>query len=197
MRIIKRGKAWIVVDAAGNEHGTHRTKRGAQRQVHAVYANADRVNNPDELAAVNRALASRGLRAEVDSAGDVVIVDVAPIVGAPAVLREKESRTVEMLAPVEVLSNPKPPTYEEAHWGLPSHGSSSLDVGDPRRNRKLVSYGALVSVVYLTKKGDDPALTEYEHKFKGPLPLLAFGSKDGKLYIAGGGYVCEDRGIVG
>lgn len=97
----------------------------------------------------------------------------------------------------ELVPNPAPPTYKEAHWGEESTWSGELDVGDPRRNRSIRGYGTLLSVVYLTRKGGDADLTEYEHKFASKRPVLGYGSRDGRLYVAGGSYRCDARGIVG
>lgn len=95
-----------------------------------------------------------------------------------------------------VKINPAP-SYKESHWGRLAGGQMSLHVGDPRTNGKLVGYGELIEVVYLTQKGRDKGPTEYQHKFRRELPILSYGNRDGRLYVAGGSYKCEARGIVG
>lgn len=89
-------------------------------------------------------------------------------------------------------------TYRRTHWGergtTPSRASRvpSIKAGE------LVELGELVSVVYLTRKGGDGELVEYEHEFgrrgKG-LPILAFNRSG--LFVAGGSYTITTRGIEG
>ena len=70
-------------------------------------------------------------------------------------------------------------------------------VTEPSDNRKLIALGPLFSVVYLTEKGSDRDVVEYEHKFKpSDPPLLCYGSEDGRLYLVGGGYYMHKHGIV-
>jgi hypothetical protein len=89
------------------------------------------------------------------------------------------------------------PSYEEAHWGLKPTDVRTADVCEPGDNTKLVGLGALVSVVYLTEKGGDGELVEYEHHFKpSDMPLLAYGDTDGNLYVIGGAYYITKHGIV-
>jgi hypothetical protein len=122
--------------------------------------------------------------------GLVEVIDPEP--GPPASLTIIEADRVR-------VGNPTPPSYKGTHWGIASTKSTTLDVPDPRANRAkgLIQLGVLVSIVYLTEKGGDGELVEYEHKFDATHPRLAYGSKDGKLYIAGGSYRVESRGIVG
>jgi hypothetical protein len=89
------------------------------------------------------------------------------------------------------------PTYRESHWGLDSEKTSVEAVPDPRDNQKLIGLGTLFEVVYITEKKWD-GVSEYEHKFdeKNP-PLLAYGDRDGRLYIVGGRYKVTRHGIVG
>jgi hypothetical protein len=89
------------------------------------------------------------------------------------------------------------PSYEAAHWGVKPKGTKVLDVPNPRDNTRLVGLGAVVSIVYLTEKGGDGELVEYEHEFsKRTPPLLAYGKEDGRLYLVGGGYKMTIHGIV-
>jgi hypothetical protein len=90
-----------------------------------------------------------------------------------------------------------PPSYRDAHWGRPVQEARTLAVSEPGDNEKLIGLGPLLSVVYVTQKGDDDEPVEYEHTFKeSNPPLLAYGSDDGKLYIVGGGYYMTKHGIV-
>jgi len=95
--------------------------------------------------------------------------------------------------------NPDPPSFKAAHWGLEPSKIDRMNVPDPRENRAkgLFALGPLYKVTYLTKKGSDTALVEYEHKFGRRMPVLAYGSKDGKLYVVDGSYKIRARGIVG
>lgn len=99
-----------------------------------------------------------------------------------------------------VKQNPEAaPSYKATHWGLEPTKIEKLNVPDPRENRArgLFALGPLYSVTYLTKKGSDTALVEYQHKFSRRMPVLAYGSKDGKLYVVDGSYKVRARGIVG
>lgn len=58
----------------------------------------------------------------------------------------------------------------------------------------MYELGPLVSVVYEATKGGE--LYHWEHDFKAPLPVLAYGSSQ-SLWILGGGYSVTHRGIVG
>jgi hypothetical protein len=97
--------------------------------------------------------------------------------------------------------NPSPPSYTEAHWGVPPRDSFNADIQEPGDNDELIALGYLESVSYITQKGSDPPLPEgvcYDHDFsKRNLPVLAYGDVDGRLYIVGGGYRITKHGIVG
>lgn len=85
--------------------------------------------------------------------------------------------------------------YRLTHGGLAGPWEhKSLSCADPRAGQ-LVALGELVSLVYLTEKAGDVELTEYEHKFSRPLPVLAF--HEGGLVICGGRYRVGVRGIHG
>jgi hypothetical protein len=109
---------------------------------------------------------------------------------------------------VAVRANPgEAPSYAASHWGIKPRTSrgTTMDVPDPNVNIRaakvsgkppFVELGTLVSIVYCTSKQGDPDLTEYEHKFEHEHPVLCYGRKDGRLYIVGGTYTMEPRGIV-
>lgn len=89
------------------------------------------------------------------------------------------------------------PSYKDAHWGIDYEKASVESVPDPRDNQKMIGLGPLHSVVYITEKGFD-GVSEYEHKFSSSSPpLLAYGDRDGKLYVIGGSYKVTRHGIVG
>jgi hypothetical protein len=93
----------------------------------------------------------------------------------------------------------RPPSYKEAHWGRePPDGVKRYDVNEPRDNDHLIGLGTVVKIIYLTEKGSDPEVVEYDHDFsKRTPPLLAYGSDDGRLYLLGGTYKMTKHGIVG
>jgi hypothetical protein len=83
--------------------------------------------------------------------------------------------------------------YRRDHWGQPGpHGVRGLSAADPRI--LSIELGELVAVVYRTKKGEDTRLTDYEHHFSRPLPVLSYN--DTGLIIAGGKYHVTERGII-
>jgi hypothetical protein len=85
--------------------------------------------------------------------------------------------------------------YVKTHWGLRGPVECRrLRVPNPFAETP-VEMGALVAVVYRTRKGVDRELVDYEHEFERPLPRLCFTSAG--LIIAGGGYRVDTRGIVG
>lgn len=96
--------------------------------------------------------------------------------------------------------------YVKKHWGeLGDFDTTQAVVVDPTHGA-LVILGRLEAVTYSTRKGEEDrgVLTNYEHKFGGTRPWLAFHVCDdkrcpvrGKLVIAGGTYRTQDRGIVG
>jgi hypothetical protein len=91
----------------------------------------------------------------------------------------------------------RPPTYIEAHWGRGPKDVHTAAVSEPSDNRKLIALGAVHTIVYVTRKGEDQDFVEYEHKFKpSDPPLLCYGSEDGRLYLVGGVYYMHKHGIV-
>lgn len=84
--------------------------------------------------------------------------------------------------------------YMKTHWGRTATGSARERVA--RTDGPVTALGALVSVVYLTRKGLDADPVEYEHEFSPSLPTLAY-DRNGVLLLTGGSYQVEARGIVG
>ena len=83
--------------------------------------------------------------------------------------------------------------YRRDHWGQPGpRGVRAIVAADPRI--LSIELGALVAVVYRTKKGEDRSLTDYEHHFSRPLPILSYNHTG--LVIAGGKYHVTERGII-
>ena len=83
--------------------------------------------------------------------------------------------------------------YRRDHWGQPGpRGVRGLSAADPRI--LSIELGELVAVIYRTKKGEDTRLTDYEHHFSRPLPLLSYNATG--LIIAGGKYHVTERGII-
>jgi hypothetical protein len=92
--------------------------------------------------------------------------------------------------------NPAPPSYSEFHGGRrPADRSVSVGVGNPKENDFLIECGVLPDIPYSTVKGVTRGT--WEHLFRKPRPRLAYGNKDGKLYIVGGQYKITAAGIVG
>jgi hypothetical protein len=83
--------------------------------------------------------------------------------------------------------------YRRDHWGQSGpHRVRALRAADPRI--LSIELGELVAVVYRTKKGEDTRLTDYEHHFSRPLPVLSYNHTG--LVIAGGKYHVTERGII-
>ena len=83
--------------------------------------------------------------------------------------------------------------YESIQWG--NKPDKVLELGDMKPPKWLIEVGDLRSVVYDSKKSGKKE--GYEHHFKRPYPKLATDSKGEKLYVAGGGFHTNWRGIVG
>lgn len=125
----------------------------------------------------------------------------------PVSLRARLDASVSVLASVSeglrearpgARQNPEaPPDYQRAHWGIAPTGLSRMAIPEPKANKTFVALGELVSISYLTIKGGDSAPTEYVHRFKKTLPVLVYGKKNARLYIAGGSYTVTTRGIEG
>jgi hypothetical protein len=84
--------------------------------------------------------------------------------------------------------------YRKDHWGqIGDRAPRSYVAADPRQ--LSIELGELVAVIYRTKKGTDVVLTDYEHRFSRPRPVLTYNRTG--LIIAGGHYHVTERGIIG
>ncbi len=83
--------------------------------------------------------------------------------------------------------------FRKVHWGQRgNHELRSLPAADPRI--LSVELGDLVAVIYRTKKGKDRLLTDYDHRFSKPYPVLSYNPTG--LVISGGKYRVTERGII-
>jgi hypothetical protein len=83
--------------------------------------------------------------------------------------------------------------YRRDHWDRAGpHRARGLPAADPRI--LSIELGELVAVIYRTKKGEDTRLTDYEHHFSRPRPVLSYNPTG--LIIAGGKYHVTERGII-
>jgi len=73
-----------------------------------------------------------------------------------------------------------------------------LEVERPEPKGDMFKLGEIAQINYLASKdeGKDTVEAEYYHRFEGELPVLA-ADEDGKLFVIGGSYDIEPRGIVG
>lgn len=85
--------------------------------------------------------------------------------------------------------------YEDFHWGVLPDKVYVVDFEMPKNN-VVVVLGLLKGVIYETKKGNDKKPVEYIHAFEPPYPLLCCDVNKKQLYIIGGSYRIEKRGIV-
>ena len=85
--------------------------------------------------------------------------------------------------------------YERTHWGEKGRDRVTLSRASNPAHGALTELGQLVSVVYLTKKGGDRELVEYEHEFEKEKPRLAYNA--GGLVVVGGTYKIREGGIDG
>jgi hypothetical protein len=84
--------------------------------------------------------------------------------------------------------------FTSFHWGRSPR--RRLETTLPREPRALVELGRLEAVEYATSKvGDGPSI--YRHKFTSRRPRLAVDVDGHQLFIVGGGYKVQPRGIVG
>ena len=84
--------------------------------------------------------------------------------------------------------------YKGFHWGLDPDVVDVIETPG-RWPDVLVALGELEAVIYRTTKGREKAA--FIHDFGGSLPILAMDPETDHLYIVGGDYRIEDRGIVG
>lgn len=73
-------------------------------------------------------------------------------------------------------------------WRRSPSRALAVDLNPPGA---LAEMGDLVAVVYVRGKGTPKA---YIHVFKPPFPILAEGN--GRLWIVGGGYEVDSKGII-
>lgn len=89
-------------------------------------------------------------------------------------------------------------THERIQWGHAADGEPVLDeIGIADDPETVVPLGALVSVEYLSRKGDD-GISVYHHVFDTPRPILVM-TEDQQLAIARGRsrYTVRTAGITG
>jgi len=83
--------------------------------------------------------------------------------------------------------------YKRDHRGQDGpRGVRGFRAADPRI--LSIELGDLIAVIYRTKKGEDTRLTDYEHHFARPFPVLSYNHTG--LIIAGGKYHVTERGII-
>jgi hypothetical protein len=98
--------------------------------------------------------------------------------------------------------------YREKHWGRDAPKREIRNQPLPNVTHGVIDLGELVSVVYLTEKGGDGELVEYEHYFSdglpesrrdGTRPMLSFAPDGSGLVIVRGPseYTVTNRGIEG
>ncbi len=92
------------------------------------------------------------------------------------------------------LSSDPEKAYKQFHWGKKASKTKAVAVS-PAPAGRLVELGTLEAVTYSADKND--GLVDYFHEFGRKKPVLALDPKTNRLHIVGGGYVVEDRGIVG
>jgi len=85
--------------------------------------------------------------------------------------------------------------YSDYHWGK---APDKIELIDKRIliPDTLVVLGVLRGLLYQTTKRGDPSNTIYIHAHKKPYPYLCSDVEMKNLYIIGGSYKIEDRGIV-
>jgi hypothetical protein len=88
--------------------------------------------------------------------------------------------------------------YERTHWGLPGAGdelAGTLIAGS------APTVGVSTRITYTTRKGDDPALVDYVHRWgegaSGVWEAPVIVCQGERVALAGGTYKVNDRGIVG
>lgn len=84
--------------------------------------------------------------------------------------------------------------YRGFHWGRNPH-KALLFKNVKQIPRTVVVLGELTGVIYRTIKGNDSP-TLYVHSFNEPMPLLCMDIDGTQLYILGGRYHIENKGIV-
>lgn len=83
--------------------------------------------------------------------------------------------------------------YEAFHWGETSDRSGIIRVRQP--SGAMYELGELVRVVYEASKDGETFF--WDHPFESVRPRLIANKNGDQLWIAGGSYRVEGRGIVG
>ena len=82
--------------------------------------------------------------------------------------------------------------YEKFHWGLPY--GKVINFTPPEVPETVFAIGEVALIGYASAKGDDGTAL-WIHGFHNPPPVLCC-DKNGQLYVVGGIYKIEQRGIV-
>lgn len=83
--------------------------------------------------------------------------------------------------------------YKKFHWGIPYGKVFNFEM--PPIPESINGIGELAIVGYTTQKKGDKEPTLYIHGFHNPPPILC-ADKTGQMYVVGGIYTIEPRGIV-
>jgi len=108
----------------------------------------------------------------------------------PGLAAEIEAEGAAMLAAAKRAAG----DYERMHWGDPASELYASEAPRVRRGDVLAALGELTEISYDTAKAGEHY--RWVHEFRTPLPTLAT-TEAGRLVIVGGGYVVNERGIVG
>ena len=91
--------------------------------------------------------------------------------------------------------------YEKFHWGIPSRKviETELEIPTAGRDgiRRMVALGYLRGLIYQSTKEGEKKDQNYIHALEPVLPLLCTDEDGLRLFIVGGDYKVEARGIVG
>jgi len=91
--------------------------------------------------------------------------------------------------------------YEKFHWGIPSRriieAELEIPTADARGVRHMVALGYLRGLIYQSAKEGEKKDQNYIHALEPVLPLLCTDEDGLRLFIVGGDYRVEPRGIVG
>lgn len=83
--------------------------------------------------------------------------------------------------------------YKKFHWGIPFGKAFKFEM--PSTPETVSGIGELAICGYVTQKKGDKEPTLYIHGFHNPPPILC-ADETGQLYVVGGVYTIEPRGIV-
>lgn len=91
--------------------------------------------------------------------------------------------------------------YEKFHWGIPSRKIIQTELEIPKADaqgiRHMVALGYLRGLIYQSTKEGEKKDQNYIHALEPALPLLCTDEDGLRLFIVGGDYRVEPRGIVG